>query len=247
MHGMIVSPTKRCELCKELGIWGVNNQEKTRRCHAHKYSDDKNLIEGNCVSCGLETVLSPNKICGDCGNIGVIKRTALQKQHHVKEQLELYFKIESYDRMVDGGICSRRRPDIIIDSPYRKIVVEIDEYQHKRSKDYSPDCEYRRMWDITQALGMPTTFIRFNPDAYRTEMRHIDTRIQERIDTLISWIRTLSERLPMQDTFLSVLYLYYDGFTSCETVVEEPVRDIFERQRKYTDKELDDYLMEILS
>jgi hypothetical protein len=244
---MIISPTKRCEMCKELGVWGINNQEKTRRCHAHKQPEDKNLIEGNCVSCGLEAVLNPDKICEFCGEIGIIKRTMLQKQHHIKEQLEAHFKIESYDRMVDGGICSRRRPDIIIDSPYRKIVVEIDEYQHKRSKDYSPDCEYKRMWDITQALGMPTVFIRFNPDNYRTCSKVINTCIQERVETLVSWIRTIVERQPLPDVFLSVLYLYYDGFTSCESAVEEPVRDIFERQRKYTDQELDEYLEELLS
>ena len=50
------------------------------------------------------------------------------------------FKIESYDKMLDGGICSRKRPDFVIDGLYRKLVIEVDEHRHRRSADYSDEC-----------------------------------------------------------------------------------------------------------
>ena len=119
--------------------------------------------------------------------------------------------------MLDGGICSRKRPDFVIDGLYRKLVIEVDEHQHRRSADYSDECEIRRMWDIAQALGGATTFIRYNPDKYKDgEGQHADPPGAERERALVGWIKTLQGR-----EVATTIYLYYDGFTRSEEVAEE--------------------------
>jgi hypothetical protein len=171
-------------------------------------------------------VLSKTGHCLACGEFGRVKRQYLEKQHRVKEVVARKFKIESYDKVLDGGACSRKRPDIVIDGVYRKLVIEIDEFQHKRGRDYGPDCEYRRMWDITQALGMPTTFVRYNPDPFMdADGKRRDPAASEREAALEAWIKTLQERELLEGTYASVIYLYYDGFSIPEAAIEEAMID----------------------
>lgn len=220
--GMIVNPRKRCDQCTELGIWGRARAAADRRCDTHRRPDDKNLVEGRCASCGLESVLDKQGTCLTCGEAGKVKRQYLEKQRRAKETIEREFKVESYDKILDGGVCSKKRPDFVIDGTYRKVVVEIDEYQHKRGREYGPDCEYRRMWDIAQALGMPTVFVRYNPDPYAgADGKRCDPAQSEREAALVSWIKTLHSREPPTGGFASALYLYYDGFGRPESAAEE--------------------------
>lgn len=225
-RGMIADPRKRCEHCTELGIWGQTILVATRRCDAHRRTDDKNLIEGHCASCGLDSVLDKQGMCLSCGEAGKIKRQFLVKQHRVKEAIEKEFKIESYDKMVNNGVCSKKRPDIVIDGVYRKIVIEVDESQHKHGRQYTADCEYRRMWDIAQSLGTPTIFIRYNPDPFLDADGKRQNPIQAaREATLILWTRTLLARQPPNSSFASALYLYYDGTGDPENAAEECLAD----------------------
>ncbi len=220
--GMIIYPRKRCDSCLGLGIWGASAAAATRRCEAHRRPDDKNLVEGHCASCGLEAMRGKDGICRDCGEYVEVKRQFLTKQRAVKAALEAEFKIDSYDRMLDGGLCSRRRPDFVIDGTYRQIVIEVDEHQHQRSRDYSETCEHARMWDIAQALGMPTTFVRFNPDPYKDAAgQRRDPPASQRHKVLLGWVRALMERQPQPGCFASAMYLYYDGFGTPESAVDE--------------------------
>jgi hypothetical protein len=52
-------------------------------------------------------------------------------------------------------------PDILFDCGMYYIVVSIDEHKH-RAPSYK--CEEQRMRDIVAKLGLPTLFIRYNPD-----------------------------------------------------------------------------------
>ena len=224
---MIIAPRRRCDDCTNLGVWGRGTTATTRRCEQHKRDDDQNLIEGKCATCGIdENLLNKSGICTYCGEAPKVKRQYLVKQKFVKAALEEEFKFETYDAVIDGGICSRKRPDFVIDFLYGKIVVEVDEHQHVRG--YGPECEYNRMWEIAQALGTATVFIRFNPDAYTDASGHrVDTAIGDRCGQLITWIRTL--RMRPLDSFASTLYLYYDGFDRSETAQVTPLSDPFER------------------
>ena len=224
LPNMIENPRKRCEKCTNLGIWGTSLL--VRRCDTHKQKDDKNLLENQCLNCNLPYVLDSSRMCQTCSEFTAVKRNFLEKQKAVKIALEPEFDIETYDQIIDRGICSKRRPDFVINGLYRKVIIEVDEHQHKRGVDYSPDCEYRRMWDIIQALGMPCTFIRFNPDAYKTQTRH-DPPLSQRCEALIGWIKTLQRRELDLEEFASVVYLYYDGFTTPEDAEKIILKDVY--------------------
>jgi hypothetical protein len=65
------------------------------------------------------------------------------------------------NKTVQGG-CSRRRPDITLDRGTFRLIVEVDENQHR---GYS--CENRRLMELFQDGGnVPLVLIRLNPDAY---------------------------------------------------------------------------------
>ncbi len=85
--------------------------------------------------------------------------TPLQKRTKHSENI----KYLSHDRMIDRGECLKSRPDFIIDCNTHFIVLEVDENQHK---SYDNICEFNRMVNISQTLGMRTIFIRYNPDPY---------------------------------------------------------------------------------
>lgn len=220
---MIVRPRGRCAApnCSELALWGKG--ATTKHCDAHKEESEVNLVEGACANCGLMYVLRSDGTCQSCEEFGHVKRNHLEKQRRVKAALEAAkFRIESYDRMLDQGLCSRKRPDFVIDGIAHAIVVECDEYQH-RGASYA--CEERRMWDIAQALGRPTIFVRYNPDGYK-DAAHTrqDPPAARREEVLVRWVRHLMAIEPTGD-FLSVIYLYYDGFERSEDCRLEPVGD----------------------
>src|SRR5687767_9942685 len=66
----------------------------------------------------------------------------------------------------------------------------------------------KRMWDITQALGIPTLFIRYNPDSYMTsdEIQN-DSNNKERTHKLLSCIRDAIHSQPAGELqFLRATY-----------------------------------------
>jgi hypothetical protein len=78
------------------------------------------------------------------------------------------------------------------------------------------------MWSIRQALGLPTTFIRFNPDSFKTAAgrpgRASDVKREE---TLCKWLTTLLKVEPTHSC--SALYLFYDGWKEGPSVKVEEV------------------------
>ncbi len=203
--GMIINPTKKCKNCNELGIYGITLLGD-RRCETHKQIDDKNLLEKRCICCNLDYVLNIDKLCQNCDAFNK-KTFKLIKQERIKHLLESNgIKIEIYDKSIDT-ICTKKRPDFVIQGLYRTIVIEVDEFQHIR---YTDDCECKRMVDIYQSVGENTTFIRYNPDSFTINGIKQDISQQEKEEKLLSWINTLKKR---ETTIpLSVVYLFYDEY-----------------------------------
>ncbi len=67
------------------------------------------------------------------------------------------------------------------------------------------------MQNLFYALGMPTRFIRYNPDKYKGERVLPSKRKQVLLDWLIHYMETEPE-----DEYLRALYLFYDGYDSYE-------------------------------
>ena len=229
VYGMIRYPQKICYCGNSNAIWG-KSEDDNRRCDYHRQQTDKNLTKLICKSCNLYDKLDNDDLCSNCRKIPIHKNNYLKKQREIKNYLESAgYKIELYDKMIDGGICNKRRPDFVIDGLYRKIVIEIDEFQHSR-ENYSNDCEYTRMWDIVQSLGMSTTFIRFNPDSYKLNSNNMNPTIKSRMNTLFNCIDSLLTT--ETEEIASVIYLYYDNF---KTFKIESLADPFNQfKRKKT-------------
>lgn len=82
-------------------------------------------------------------------------------------------------------------------------------------------CEQTRMVNIAQSLGMPTFYLRYNPDPYRKplERRRFDHESSAiRLERLKFWLDYTLQNSPA--TFgdhVRVMYLFYDGYNDGET------------------------------
>jgi hypothetical protein len=63
------------------------------------------------------------------------------------------------------------------------------------------------MINISQSLGMPTIFIRYNPDKYKSKNQMI---ISKKHNILIKWIKYIKKQKP--DAYCKALYLFYDDY-----------------------------------
>jgi len=128
----------------------------------------------------------------------------------LKNEIEQAF--HSLDRPLESA-CNRKRPDIVYDCNTHLVIVEIDERQHRY---YS--CERRRLLEVVQSAGMPTFWIRYNPDEFMS-MNDLGEQLRvfesERHKVLVRWIRHAIASSPdgISD-FIRVVYLFYDGYRS---------------------------------
>ncbi len=80
------------------------------------------------------------------------------------------------DKRVQDG-CSKRRPDLLLDTGEQVIIIEIDIAKGAdQHTNYNCSCENKRLMEISQDLGhRPIVFIRFNPDEYYIKERKIQS------------------------------------------------------------------------
>jgi predicted nucleic acid-binding Zn-ribbon protein len=91
-------------------------------------------------------------------------------------------------------------PDILFDCGTYQLIVEVDEHEH-RGSDYS--CDQQRMHDIIAKTGLPTIFIRYNPD----------NKISDK-NTLLLMVKKYlnikdSDKQVWDDYGFKAMYLYY--------------------------------------
>jgi hypothetical protein len=142
------------------------------------------------------------------------------------------------DAIPDGAlVCGvRKRPDFQLLGEYATAVLEVDENQHARNfmrpssaapqpgpeaplpsststTGYSCDCELARMIALHGAFGLPTIFIRFNPDKYVDSEGKTVSASREHVFRCLDYLEHIMERInsaPVADG-LYIAYLYYDG------------------------------------
>ena len=142
----------------------------------------------------------------------------MKKQYLIKEWLLCNdYKFIIYDKPIDNAVCVRNRPDFVFESNNggHMIVLEVDENMHK-GDSYTQECEIVRMVNISQALGQPTIFIRFNPDNYRKKnllIKNDDPKYRHSI--LKTWL-DYCMKMPIDSLydigFCSVIKLFYNEF-----------------------------------
>ncbi len=210
--GMIRRPNARCAVCKEPAIYGTNFTP--RHCEAHREPEETNLVERPCVSCNLLYVLDTNGHCENCDPES-FKVARLQKQTALMSALDYRKDIPtpaSTDRTVDGGACGKERPDRIYDLGDKILVLECDEHQHM---DRPCLCEQTRMVNIAQSFGgLPTYFLRWNPDDYSPlNARKRVEELSKRHALVGDYIRDIAEgRICLPSALCAAIYFYYDDW-----------------------------------
>ena len=203
--GDIINPTKRCQIpkCGKLAIYGYTSPT---HCKQHASSEEIDLIQQACIGCGLPYVLDKNRNCPTCDPT-LYHRVRLAKQKKVRDFFDFnHMKYISYDKIVERGICHKKRPDFVFDCVTHMMVVEVDEDQH-----YGYECEQARMCDIGYSLGMRTVFIRFNIDKYKPVEGKAETREYKRFEKLKQVIEYFHQDVLPTDVACCVTYMYYDG------------------------------------
>ena len=104
------------------------------------------------------------------------------------------------------GLGLRYRMDFAYDLPSHFVGVEIDEHQHSL-RGYVPKCELVRMGRLAAALNKPTTFLRFNPDAFKIcdQTERVPKAVREAL--LLSALQEALGRAPTG--FLTITYICY--------------------------------------
>ena len=216
-EGMISNPNKKCykKGCKEIAIYGLG---KARACEVHKNDTDINLIERKCKSCTLLNILDKDLLCEYC-NPNIYNKRRLAKQTRVKLHLDNYLKYKciSYDKRIDNGICGNERPDFLFESPAGShfVILEVDEDQHYGRAE---ECECTRMVNISQSLGLPTIFIRYNPDEYKTNKIKHDPSFNDRMKILCLVLKTTIEFKPSQlKGFVIIRKLFFNDYKKTDS------------------------------
>ena len=196
------------EGCKELPIYTVKGDNYPNRCEDHKLEDDINIVERECQSCKLKWIIPDDQtMCNACREFNT-PSIRNRKENKIKALLEANnITYESHDKYVDVN-CSRKRPDFILDYNFYKVVIEIDENQHR---SYPCECEQSRMIQIHQDIGMDTLFIRFNPDSYINNERKRIKSYTSRESKLLDLLNSL-KNTEKRETSLEVIYMYYDNW-----------------------------------
>ena len=72
------------------------------------------------------------------------------------------------------------------------------------------------MVNISQSLGMPVWFIRYNPDNYRNKngrKRIVGDSHNKRHQTLETWLKYCQKKSPINEgDYIKMVYLYYDDW-----------------------------------
>lgn len=178
------------------------------RCSEHKMDTDIELVLKACVNCDEELYIPHNRpMCMDCGNY---RKRVLHKfkESMIKAFLDSNNIPYIHDRpILRTGVGYR--PDFLIQTDHRQIILEVDEHQHDT---YDPNDEALRMRVIYEQIqqikpGSEVVFIRYNPDAY---MGHqVDTKSRQ--SHLYTILRYIMEQPPFLVP-LGKVYMFYDGF-----------------------------------
>jgi hypothetical protein len=114
------------------------------------------------------------------------------------------------DKMLEGPLCGRERPDRQIDCGTHFVYVEVDEHQHQ---SYACECEQIRMINLVHVRGMPVRWIRYNPDSYEPIKGQRTIKQKQREKKLIEYVYYAIKHTPQEDNvFANVLYLFYDEY-----------------------------------
>jgi hypothetical protein len=194
-------------MCIKCNITRANYNSPTLKAkYCNKCKDPQTMIDvvhTNCTSCGVFRAEKKNNfLCSYCNPEK--SKIRLSKENIIKKLLESELPEHSFihNKQFSNECCFKYRPDFLFDCGTYFIVLEVDEYAHS---GYSLECEIVRMNAISLGLGLPTKFIRYNPDESQTELKNPPAKIKRE-----KLIDILKENLSQSELLsLEPIYLFY--------------------------------------
>lgn len=159
---MINVKNKKClqENCNITPCFNYHNEKIGVYCRNHKLPLMLDIYHPMCISCGLFRVTKKGELCKTyCDPNSKLRQKT--KEIRVKNIIQKHEITCIHDKNISNDCCLKYRPDFVIDCVDYFIVLEVDEFAHK---SYDKDCEIVRMNNISHSLGLPTKFLRYNPD-----------------------------------------------------------------------------------
>jgi hypothetical protein len=226
---MINKPKRRCigseyEECKDEAIYGKG---EPTHCEVHKLQDEICWLVKKCTNCGRDKeLLNKDDLCCICCDNPFYEES--KRINKLKETIMVkYLRKHIYgneilaDRIIDST-CNLYRPDILYDCGTHIVVVECDEYQHKKynwqscsSNRSLEHMEEKRMYEIMIAYGLPAIFIRWNPDEFKVNGIIIKKyNNDKRLGMLVKWVKYCFKF----EVISGVMYkkLFYDEYQEDE-------------------------------
>lgn len=231
-----ITKASHCSMCKTNDMHDLNHTKCTCGKATPSFHFPHESKPKYCNQCRLEGMVDKtNVMCPDCpiGQRGNVKyrnyctfcfanrfpydpltraiRTK-SKENQVKAFINANFDGFVHDQSIHLGGCdctSRRRLDHykLIGNTF--LVIETDEYQHKR---YDQNDEEVRYDDLYMIHSGKWIYIRFNPDSYiyKREKRH--TSMKSRLQTLKKEIEKQINRIQHGENseLVEIIHLYYD-------------------------------------
>ena len=160
----------------------------------HAEAGESDVNNRKCVSCNLFIVARSPWLCSYCNPSS--KKTTKEKTvvDFFHEQ-----KMEFVHNKSIGVVCGNYRPDLLFDAITHFLVVEIDEDQHSsmtQDDRYGNICERIRENNIYIALGLPTVFLRYNPDSFKIEGKPLRLKKETRLRILLDRVQYHFSHVP---------------------------------------------------
>jgi hypothetical protein len=216
-ENMFRYPNRKCTECDELATYGKKNQV---HCEEHSKPDEHCLLVKKCNRCNRENMLlDKDDLCLlFCKAIDIHqqKKSENRKETVVHRYLDEHIKIKPtlIDKKIDDG-CSGKRPDRLYDVGTHIVVVEVDEFQHS---GYDKKCDIARMDQIQQDYGLPSIFLRYNPDAFNVKGKPCKKYNEsKRLSILVKWLETAFTMKPKSE-MEPVLYkkLFFNDYSESD-------------------------------
>ena len=222
--GYVNVTAKMCEICKNIRACYNYPGYSPKYCQEH--STGRMVIfpltkekepDINCQEC--DSVIHYNEdFCSKCKTEVKVKTKRRKKEKEDSVNILLYGNNIDYirDKIISGG-NSKKRPDYLIHTEWGVLIVEVDEFQH-RKKVYT-EKELKRMRQIYGDCNCENVlFIRYNPDKYACgeECLNAEDRENFLLDTVVKYVYSGNK----PEYPLSCLYLFYDNFNVNDKPVE---------------------------
>jgi len=180
-----------------------------------------------CISCRVTTTRVKCSECSACRRHREGDTPRKKHEFSMKKEIDRCVDAQELVRYTSCDKCATvgldpllygsSRPDFLWKLETHWVILEVDESQH-RGMSYS--CERRRELDLyNTAGGLPVTFVRFNPDAFKTGSK--SSRVKHKGDQTILRHRQVMQQVKKaikdtEQTGITFVKVFFD----CDCMAE---------------------------